>query len=158
MSCLAYLKKKSQKKSNKKSLPNYLMNVEKLIKENTVSLGGKSLIKRTNDLMTRNHWQVQSYNMNSKKRKRDDTSMILDLMNYNEGDQIMLVNLIDNDGVTNHYVAICDEYIFDSNFERALPLNIANLSICCGSKIQKKIFQGFGTVLDYRASTKIKAS
>ena len=158
LSCLAYLKKKSQKKSNKKSLPNYLMNVEKVIKENTVSLGGKSLIKRTNDLMTRNHWQVQSYNMNSKKRKRDDTSMILDLMNYNEGDQIMLVNLIDNDGVTNHYVAICDEYIFDSNFERALPLNIANLSICCGSKIQKKIFQGFGTVLDYRASTKIKAS
>ena len=104
--------------------------------------------------MTRNRWQVHFYNVCSKKRKRDD--MVLDLISYNEGDQIIMVNLIDNDGVTNHFVAICDEYIFDSNFIRALPLSVANLSICCGSKREMKIFQGFGTTIVYRAPTNIK--
>ena len=97
------------------------MDVEQVIKQNTVSLVGKALMKRTNDLMTRNRWQVHFYyNVCSKKRKNDD--MVLDLISYNEGDQIIIVNLVDNDWVANHFVAmVCDEYIFDSNFIRALP-------------------------------------
>ena len=103
-----------------------------------------------------NYWRVHCYNAFSKKRKRDN--MVLDFIDYNEGDQIIMVNLIDNDGITNHFVAICDKYIFDSNFIRALPLNIDNLSICCGSKTDRKIFQGFGTTIIYRATTNIKFS
>ena len=101
-----------------------------------------------------NHWHVHCYKEFSKKRKRED--MVLDFIDYNEGDQIIMVNLIDNDGITNHFVAICNKYIFDSNFIKALPLSVDNLSICCGSKTERKIFQGFGTTIVYRATKNIK--
>ena len=151
MSTLSYLKKKRMKK---KRYPNYLAEIEKLIKEKTTSLVGKALIKRTNSLMVSNHWHVECYNMCSKKRKRED--FMSELIDYKEGDQIIMANLIDNDGITNHFVTICDGYIFDSNFVRALPFNIDNLSKCCGSIRQRKVFQGFGTVLLYRAPNENK--
>ena len=154
LSCLAYLKIKSKETFYKKRLPNYLMDVEQAIKQNTVSLVGTDLIKKTNHLMGINHWHVHCYKEFSKKRKRDN--MVLAFIDYNEGDQIIMVNLIDNDGITNHFVAICDAYIFDSNFIKALPLSVDNLSICCGSKTERKIFQGFGTTIVYRAPTNIK--
>ena len=151
MSTLSYLKKKRMKK---KRYPNYLAEIEKLIKKKTTSLVGKALIKRTNSLMVSNHWHVECYNMCSKKRKRED--VMSELIDYKEGDQIIMVNLIDNDGVTNHFVTTCDGYIFDSNFVRALPFNIDNLSKCCGSIRQRKVFQGFGTVLLYRGPNENK--
>ena len=103
--------------------------------------------------MVANHWHAENYNMCCKKRKRD--GFMSDLIDYKEGDQIIMVNLVDNDGLTSHFVTICDGYIFDSNFVRALPFNIDNLSICCGSKRQAKVFEDFGTVLLYRAPKNI---
>ena len=150
MSTLCYLKKK---RGRKKRFPNYLAEIDNLIKEHTFSLVGNALIKKTNHIMTANHWRAENYKMCCKKRKRD--GFMSDLIDYKEGDQIIMVNLVDNDGLTSHFVTICDGYIFDSNFVRALPFNIDNLSICCGSKRQAKVFEDFGTVLLYRAPKNI---
>ena len=93
--------------------------------------------------MGENYLFVQSFSALSKRKRKsknmDSNTIIQDLFDYREGDQIIMANLRDNDGATNHYVAICDDYIFDSNFVRALPLNEENLRICCGSKYKKNI-------------------
>ena len=149
LSCLVYLQRRNTIEKYRKK---QLINAEKALAKTIKKLVGKELIQRTNFTMGENYWDVLSFNALSKRKDIYSSTILQDLFDYREGDQIIMANLRDNDGATNHYVAICDDYIFDSNFVRALPLNEENLSICCGSKYKKKIFQGFGNLLVYRSA------
>jgi hypothetical protein len=45
-----------------------------------------------------------------------------------------------SDGKTDHAICIVQNWIFDSNFDRALPLTIELLNICCSSCDRKTDF------------------
>jgi hypothetical protein len=53
-----------------------------------------------------------------------------------------LVGLQSSDHKTDHAVSIAGKWIFDSNFEHALPLNQESLDLCCSSDSRKSTFVG----------------
>ena len=47
--------------------------------------------------------------------------------------QLQLVCILGSDGKQDHCVAFTHEWIFDANFDRALPRSITSLNMCCSS-------------------------
>ena len=48
--------------------------------------------------------------------------------------QLVVASLRGSDGKEEHCVTIFDKWVFDSNFEYALPLSRESLDICCSSE------------------------
>jgi hypothetical protein len=67
---------------------------------------------------------------------------------------ILWINLLAYDGDCSHTVAVCDNYIFDSNFHNAMPLSQENLNRSCGGSNFVRIKLGYW--FHYRTNTKIK--
>jgi hypothetical protein len=53
-----------------------------------------------------------------------------------------LVGVQSSDHKTDHAVSIAGKWIFDSNFENALPLSKESLDLCCSSDSRKSFFAG----------------
>ena len=47
-----------------------------------------------------------------------------------------------SDGKTDHAICIAGGWIFDSNFEKALPLSIESLNLCSSSSDRESVFEG----------------
>ena len=56
-----------------------------------------------------------------------------DPIEHSEKYMLCILGLKSKDGKTDHAVAICKKYLFDSNFSNALPLNMAALNYCYSS-------------------------
>jgi hypothetical protein len=102
--------------------------------------------------MRKNGWFVKRYNFKTKTRKEEnENDLYIGLFDANEKEgfhSILLLNLMDQYGLTNHFISICDNYIFDSNFIRALTLSENNLDACCGTLKEKKTCCGFGLIIE----------
>jgi hypothetical protein len=57
-----------------------------------------------------------------------------------------LVGIQSSDHKTDHAISIAGKWIFDSNFERALPLSKESLDLCCSSDSKKCTFEGITCV------------
>ena len=55
---------------------------------------------------------------------------------------LCLVGIHSSDGKTDHAICIVGKWIFDSNFEKALPLNEDSLNICSSSKERHSTYVG----------------
>ena len=72
------------------------------------------------------------------KIKPQKFNVLTDSQNY----LLWLIGLHSSDGKTDHAICIVGKWIFDSNFEKALPLNDESLQICSSSKERKTSFIG----------------
>ena len=62
----------------------------------------------------------------------------------NNGDQdLVIVTLRGSDGKEDHCVTLYGPYIFDSNFDHALPLTKEALDLCCSSDESQDTFESF---------------
>ena len=55
---------------------------------------------------------------------------------------LCLLGIVSSDGKTDHAICIVGNWIFDSNFERALPLTRESLDICASSADRYTVFTG----------------
>ena len=79
--------------------------------------------------------------MLNRKINKGETRVYYKLMKYKKmGEYIILedisanftlVQLMDSLGNVNHAISVVDSWIFDSNYERALVLNMASLDMIC---------------------------
>ena len=65
---------------------------------------------------------------------------ILDLVDT----QLVVASLRGGDGKEEHCVTIYDKWVFDSNFEFALPLTREALDLCCSSDETHELFVSVG--------------
>ena len=123
--------------------------------ENAISMGIKESLKSevgnridfANDIMLNN------------KRNKGEARVHYKLIKYkNKGDykiledisaDVTLVQFMDSLGNVNHDISVVGNWIFDSNYERALVLNKASLDIICTPSVgeeQDAIFTFFFSV------------
>jgi hypothetical protein len=90
--------------------------------------------------------KFQVIRLSSARLKKWDT--IRDAGQYH----LCLLGVASNDGKTDHAICIVGGWIFDSNFERALPFNAESLDICCSSNERHTEYMGVtrGYVLQNR--------
>ena len=83
-------------------------------------------------------------------RKSDNTLYFVKLKasSYNIYDpmdnQLVVVALKGSDGKEEHCVTIWDKWVFDSNFNFALPLNKESLDLCCSAEHSHEQFVSVG--------------
>ena len=65
-----------------------------------------------------------------------------DILQDSQNYVVCLVGLQSSDHKTDHAISISGKWIFDSNFEHALPLNRESLNLCCSSDCRKSVFIG----------------
>jgi len=130
LSTITYLKNKTKSEKT----PHHhltLACIEKDLRKEIMGIAGKHLIATINALMSKNGWLVKRYNFKTKTRKEEnENDLYKRLFDANEREgfhSILLLNLMDQYGLMNHFISICDNYIFDSNFVSALTLSENNL-------------------------------
>ena len=67
-------------------------------------------------------------------------------------EKFTLVQLVDSLGNVNHSISVVGNYIFDSNYEKALVLNRASLDMICAPYVgveQGAIFESVFTAVRY---------
>jgi hypothetical protein len=64
--------------------------------------------------------------------------VLLESQNY----LMCLLGVQSDDHKTDHAISIACNWIFDSNFEHALPLTQESLDLCCSSDNRKSTFVG----------------
>jgi hypothetical protein len=72
----------------------------------------------------------------SSKKMRKGWDPLLEARNY----RLCLLGVQSSDFKTDHAICLVGEWIFDSNFPRALPLTEASLNICCSSASRETTF------------------
>ena len=75
----------------------------------------------------------QKLHYNQEKKKEKGEYEIFNDITTN----VTLVQLMDSLGNNNHAISVVDSWIFDSNYEKALVLNMASLDIICASSIDE---------------------
>ena len=112
--------------------------IGKVIKEidiGTKNTYGKTKLKKINSiLLNDNFFSCEKFpKKQKKKRKRDEEDVHFDILSedFDKGD-FTLCQLCGSDGNKNHTITITKEWIFDTNFITAMPLNEENLHKCCG--------------------------
>ena len=71
-----------------------------------------------------------------KKIKNKNFDILKESRNY----LLCIVGLRSSDGKTDHAICVVNDWIFDSNYEKALPLNEKSLNICCSSDDRNSTF------------------
>jgi len=68
--------------------------------------------------------------------------------------QLCALGLKGLDGKTDHAICVVGKWIFDSNFEKALPLTKQSLNICCSSADKKTKFSCAtrGLMMSYKST------
>jgi hypothetical protein len=80
--------------------------------------------------------------------------IIQDSQNY----VMCLIGVQSSDHKTDHAISIVGKWIFDSNFETALPLSKESLDLCCSSDSKKCTFEGVTRVSVLKAMNSHKVS
>ena len=96
--------------------------------------GSKKLRKVNTILQKDNLFSCEKFpKKQKKKRKRDKEDLNFNILSedFDKGD-FTLCQLCGSDGNKNHTITITKEWIFDTNFSHAMPLNEENLHKCCG--------------------------
>ena len=80
-----------------------------------------------------------------------DTHLSFRKLKVNEWDilqpvsnQLVVASVRGSDGKEDHCVTIYDKWLFDSNFDFALPLIRESLDLCCSAEDTKETFQSVG--------------
>ena len=87
--------------------------------------------------MQRNRWDVASYPPSKSKQKKKRKLGIkvkntFDPLTEKEPNESIMWGLFNvGVGITSHMVAIYENWIFDSNYNKALPRTQESLDICC---------------------------
>ena len=68
-----------------------------------------------------------------------------DILKY-ISEHVTLVHLMDYLVIVNHYISVVGYWIFDSNYEGALVLNIESLDMICAPYVGEEQFSEFETV------------
>jgi hypothetical protein len=77
-----------------------------------------------------------------------------DIIKDSQEYMMCLVGLQSSDHKTDHAISICGKWIFDSNFQTALPLNRESLDLCCSSDCRRSVFVGITRVCMLKALRK----
>ena len=77
-----------------------------------------------------------------------------DMMSSTQKYQLCALGLKGLDGKTDHAICVVGKWIFDSNFEKALPLTKQSLNICCSSADKKTKFSCAtrGLMMSYKST------
>ena len=96
------------------------------------SLLGKAKLKKINQILQQDHF-FDSEKYPKKKRNRNGECVDFDILSddFDKG-FFTICQLCGSDGNETHTVTITKEWIFDTNFLKAMPLNKQNLDRCCG--------------------------
>lgn len=145
LSAMTYLRSVYTKK--RKNVPRYLrQDIFSTLIKKTVKLVGKDIIATTNILMQQFGWEIKLLPSVPTK----PMSIVDEFKRLCEKDVIIMGHLIDEYGVTNHYVAMTCNMICDSNFSRLMELNYSNLCLSCGSDEETRTFCTFENVIIYK--------
>ena len=86
-----------------------------------------------NDIMLnnkRNKGEARVHSQPIKYKKMGDYKILEDI-----SENVTLVKLMDSLGNVNHAISVVGSWIFDSNYERALVLNMASLDMICAPSV-----------------------
>ena len=95
----------------------------------------------------RNKGEARVYYQLIKYRLMGEYKILVDI-----SANVTLVQLMDSLGNTNHAISAVGNWIFDSNYERALVLNMDSLDMLCGPSVgeeQNVIFEKVYYVVRY---------
>ena len=94
--------------------------------------------------------------MKNNKRNKGEVRVHYKLIKYNKKDKykiledisanVALVQLMDSLGNVNHAISVVGNWIFDSNYEKALVLNRSSLDMICAPSIGEELDSIFETV------------
>ena len=100
--------------------------------------------------------------LKNKKINKGEPKVYYNLMKYNKmrehkilwdiGANVTLVQLMDSLGNVNHAISVFGNWIFDSNYEKAVVLNRASLDMICTPSVgeeQYAIFESVFTAVRY---------
>jgi hypothetical protein len=89
-----------------------------------------------------------------KKIRNKQFDILKDSRNY----LLSIVGVRSSDGKTDHAICVVSDWIFDSNYEKALPLNEESLNTCCSSDDRNSTFVEItrGYVLEARNNLNTK--
>ena len=143
---MKYLRSYNIKKS-RNGVPKCLhQDIIDMLQIQTKTLVGTELIRTTNTIMRSFGWKVIQCTSNEKESKA-----IMDTFKNTTSnkDIIIMAHLHDEYGITNHYIAMTQNMICDSNFSKFMELNYNNLNLSCGSDDQSRTFCNFENVIKY---------
>jgi hypothetical protein len=85
------------------------------------------------------------------KRMKNKWNMLTSPKKY----RMCVLGVKSSDSKTDHAICIVQDWIFDSNFRKALPLTQESLDLCCSSADTETNFKGTvrGVMLNYRPVT-----
>ena len=94
--------------------------------------------------------------LKNKKRNKSEPKVHYNLIKYNKireyeflediSTNVTLVQLMDSLGNVNHAISVSGNWIFDSNYEKALVLNRASLDMICAPSIGEEQAAKFESV------------
>ena len=146
LSALKYLRSYNIKKS-RNGVPKCLhQDIIDMLQKETKTLVGTALIRTTNTIMRNFGWKVILYTT-----IQNECKAIMDAFKSpsTNKDIIIMAHLHNEYGITNHYIAMTQNMICDSNFSRFMELNYNNLNLSCGSDDQNRTFCNFDNVIKY---------
>ena len=101
----------------------------------TQNIFGRKKLHNVNTILQKdNFFSCEKFpKKQNKKRKRDKEDLNFNILSedFDKGD-FTLCQLCGSDGNKNHTITITKEWIFDTNFSHAMPLNEESLHKCCG--------------------------